>query len=52
MKFYIAVQYKIIDSGGIGLTLFPVRKDVDSTPDKNRTFTETLKKNGLIKKYF
>ena len=51
IRFYIAYIYFEVNSGGIGLQLLPRRKGADSTPNKERTFLEKLKKNGLIKNY-
>lgn len=53
IDFYSAYTYDEVYSGGIGLQLLP--RDpysiIDSTPDKERTFMERIKKNNLIKNY-
>jgi hypothetical protein len=51
MNFYLAYLYFEVNPGGIGLQLQPRRKSADSTPNKERTFFENLKKSELIKNY-
>ena len=52
MEFYFPLDYDKSDSGGIGMKLEREDTMSDTTPNKERTFTEKLKKRGLTKGYF
>ena len=52
IEFYLPEYYDKSDSGGIGMKLIPEDTMSDTTPNKERTFTEKLKKRGLTKGYF
>ena len=52
IEFYYPYDYEKYDSGGIGMKLKPEDTISDTTPDKERTFFEKLKKRGLVKGYF
>lgn len=52
IEFYFPQYYMKSDSGGIGMKLIPEDTISDTTPNKERTFFEKLKKRGLTKGYF
>ena len=52
IEFYLPFSYREVNSGGIGLQLYPADNLHDSTPDIRRTFFEKLKKKKLINNYF
>ena len=52
IEFYYPLDYNEPDSGSIGMKLDPEAPISNTTPDKERTFFEKLKKRGLAKGYF
>ena len=52
IEFYYPYGYSGSESGGIGMKLEPEDTISDTTPTKERTFFEKLKKRGLTKGYF
>jgi hypothetical protein len=52
LEFYLAEKHRVIESGGIGLQLYPSSDTYDSAPNIKFTFLDKLKKQKIIKKYF
>lgn len=52
INFYVPISYSEVNSGGIGMLLLPYTDSSDSTPDRERTFYEKLRKVGLVKEYY
>ena len=52
IEFYLASKYRVVESGGIGLQLYPSSDTYDSAPNIKYTFLEKIKKQKIIKNYY
>ena len=52
LEFYLPVVLKTVETGGLGLQLWPVEEETTSTINDKRTFLRKMKVLGLINEFY